>query len=52
MKALSGLPGAKKVEFPKGSSVIVVTRETGKPSDEEVIDVIKEQGKFSPRRVG
>lgn len=39
------------MEFPKGTMVVIVTREPGKPSDEEIIRALDRVGHFSPRRV-
>ena len=50
-KALEGLSGVKKVEFPKGTKMIVVVREPGKPSDEEIIRTLDQVGQYSPRRI-
>ena len=51
MKALEGLEGVVKAELPKKTEILTVTRRPGKPSDEEIMRVIKEKGKITPRRI-
>lgn len=50
-EALEGLSGVKKVEFPKGTKIVVVTREPGRPSDEEILRAINQVGPYLPRRI-
>jgi len=50
-KALEGLSGVKKVAHQKGSTVVTITRERGKPTDEEIIAELGKIANFSPRRV-
>lgn len=51
-KALEGLAGVRKVSFQKGSTVIAVTRERGKPTDPEIVATLdKLSPNFAPRKV-
>lgn len=50
-KALEGLAGVKKVEYQKGSTVVTITREAGKPTDDEIVAALAKVGAFSPKRV-
>ena len=51
MKALEGLEGVVKAEVPKKSEILIVTRRSGQPSDEEIMRVIQEKGKITPQRI-